>query len=299
VEFMNEGFQSDPVVKAPPEYRFHSVGQITLAAFLGAPLPGFWLASRNFKALGRKKEARKSLYWGVGLTVAAMTIAGILPERFPAMAISLPFIVVSHSIAKQWFAHDLVEHITLGGRMASWWVSVAAGLTSLMIILGLVFGVSMLETDEDEYAELGANMTAVKSDDAEMNQAMQTARDKFPEFWREVSADYKRPIPVLDNCMVKAYFNDPNGAKEGPEHMWVTDLEYDGKLITGTLSDIPHHLRSVKRGQDVSFPIERLSDWIYVKNGKAVGGFTIHLLRSRMSESERKAHDDAYPFRFE
>jgi len=139
----------------------------------------------------------------------------------------------------------------------------------------------------------------VLSTDAEMNSAMQTARDRFPEFWREVSADYNRVIPALGGSMVKAYFDDPGGAPQGGEHMWVCDIEYDGKMITGELADTPRHLQSVRAGQQVSFPLERLSDWLYVDGGKAVGAFTVRFLRNRMSERDRRAHDSHYPFRFE
>jgi len=132
-----------------------------------------------------------------------------------------------------------------------------------------------------------------------MNAAMQTARDRFPEFWREVSNDYKRVIPALGESMVKAYFDDPGGSPQGGEHMWVRGVDYDGKMITGELADTPRHLRSIRAGQQVSFPLERLTDWFYVDDGKAVGAFTVRVLRSRMSEEERRVHDSHYPFRFE
>lgn len=139
----------------------------------------------------------------------------------------------------------------------------------------------------------------VQSADAEMNVAMKTARERFPEFWREVSADYNRVIPALGGSMVKAYFDDPGAAAQGGEHMWVRHIEYDGKTITGELADTPRHLRSVRAGQQVSFPLEHLSDWLYVDSGVAVGAFTVRVLRTRMNAEERQAHDSQYPFRFE
>lgn len=138
----------------------------------------------------------------------------------------------------------------------------------------------------------------VQSADAEMNAAMQTARDRFPEFWREVSADYQRVIPALGGSMVKAYFYDA-GASQSGEHMWVSEVEYDGKTITGVLADTPRELRRLRSGERVSFPLERLSDWFYVEGNKAVGAFTVRLLRKRMSAEQRQAHDSHYPFRFE
>src|SRR5678815_5142821 len=71
----------------------------------------------------------------------------------------------------------------------------------------------------------------VQAADPEMNAAMQIARERFPEFWREVSTDYKRVIPALGGSMVKAYFDDPGGSPQGGEHMWVNEIDYDGKII--------------------------------------------------------------------
>lgn len=141
-------------------------------------------------------------------------------------------------------------------------------------------------------------LITVQSDDPEMLAAMQTARDRFPEFWREVAADYKRVIPALGGSMVKAYLYD-DAAPQNGEHMWVSEVEYDGKTITGVLADTPRELRSVRSGQQVSFPLERLSDWFYVEGGKAIGAFTVRLLRTRMTAEQRRAHDSHYPFRFE
>jgi uncharacterized protein YegJ (DUF2314 family) len=138
----------------------------------------------------------------------------------------------------------------------------------------------------------------VQSGDPEMDAAMQTARDHFPEFWRELAADYRRVIPVYAGAMAKAYFFDSDAPQSG-EHMWVRGIEYDGKTITGILADRPRHIRSVRGGQSASFPLERLSDWFYVEDGKAVGAFTVRLLRTRMTDEQRRAHDSHYPFRFE
>lgn len=141
-------------------------------------------------------------------------------------------------------------------------------------------------------------IVSVLSDDSEMQGAMKAARDSFPEFWREVSLDYQRPIPVLDGVMVKAYFSDRD-KPEGGEHMWVHGVHYDGKAISGTLASQPRHVASVKPGEPVSFPLDRLSDWLHVEDDMAKGAFTVRLLRSRMSVEDRRAHDSHYPFRFD
>ncbi len=47
--------------------------------------------------------------------------------------------------------------------------------------------------------------------------------------------------------MVKAYFCD-EAAPQCGEHMWVSEVEYDGETITGVLADTPQELRSVQSG---------------------------------------------------
>ena len=172
-------------------------------------------------------------------------------------------------------------------------------MTRLLTTLALVGALAGCGRSNTSPMSPNSEIIPVESSDLEMNKAMQTARDRFPEFWREVSADYQRAIPALGGSMVKAYFDDPGGASQGGEHMWVSDVEFDGKAISGVLADTPRHLKSVRTGQHIDFPLARVSDWFYVNGGKAVGAFTVQVLRSRMSEQERQAHDSHYPFRFE
>jgi len=97
--------------------------------------------------------------------------------------------------------------------------------------------------------------------------------------------------------MVLAYLADPD-APTGGEHLWVRRIDFKDGSISGLLASSPQRVKSVKPGQTVSFPIERVSDWFYVLNGKIVGAFTIRLLRERMTFEERAAYDRGYPFSF-
>ena len=168
----------------------------------------------------------------------------------------------------------------------------------VFILLALAASLVGCGRSSSSSSAMSNGIIPVGAGDPQMEAAMREARAHLPEFWRVISDDYKRVIPVYAGAMVKAYFFDPGAPKSG-EHMWVQGVDYDGKTITGTLADTPGHIRSVKTGQQVSFPLERLSDWFYVENGKAVGAYTVKLLRTRMSAIERREHDSHYPFRFE
>lgn len=141
-------------------------------------------------------------------------------------------------------------------------------------------------------------------DDAEMEQAAAKARQTFRYCWREMAWEQRRIIPALDLIAVKASFSDPpeirarNPGGLEMEHMWLLDIEFDGRQIQGTLINSPHSLKSVKEGDRVTIAGKQLFDWMYVISGNVYGGFTVDLMRSRMGKKERKAHDDAWGFDF-
>lgn len=142
------------------------------------------------------------------------------------------------------------------------------------------------------------------SDDPAMEQAAKQARDNFRFFWRELSWERRRIVPGLDVSAVKAAFSDPPEVRarnpEGleVEYMWLSDVDFDGRTIYGTLLNSPDTLQSVSEGDSVEIPLSRLVDWMYSVMGSVCGGFTVDLMRSRMSPGERKQHDNAWGMDF-
>jgi len=125
-------------MRTTPERRLYSLNQITVAALLGSPFPGFWLASRNLNALGRQENSRKCLAWGAGLTVANLVLALVLPERLPGpvfgVALYAFLVVATRSQAKEWFGPELAAHVAAGGQKGSWWVSILAGVAMQVVL---------------------------------------------------------------------------------------------------------------------------------------------------------------------
>ncbi|MGF1579558.1 MAG: DUF2314 domain-containing protein [Gemmataceae bacterium] len=136
-------------------------------------------------------------------------------------------------------------------------------------------------------------------DDPEMLAAYEKARRTFGFFWKEAAMDFNRIIPALSLACVKALFTDNADDPEAPvEHMWVDEVDFDGEHIQGVLASSPNSVRSVESGDEVSLAMKELSDWMFVINDKAYGGFTVQVLRSRMSLTERKEHDGLWGFDF-
>jgi uncharacterized protein len=139
--------------------------------------------------------------------------------------------------------------------------------------------------------------------DPEMQAAYEQARATFRYFWREVSWERRRIIPGLDLACVKAPFSDGDrrartqGQPEA-EQMWVGEVDFDGRVVSGVLLNAPNWLKTVKAGDSVRVPLGDISDWMYVIGGKAYGAYTVNLMRSRMGKKERQEHDSAWGLDF-
>lgn len=134
--------------------------------------------------------------------------------------------------------------------------------------------------------------------DPVLRAATERAQSTFKYLWRELTWEYRRIVPGLDLAAVKAMFADEGARTEDAEHMWLGEVEFDGDRIEATLLNAPHVVRSVKAGDRVELPLDRLEDWMYAIEGRVYGGFTVHAMRARMALAERRAHDEAWGLDF-
>lgn len=139
--------------------------------------------------------------------------------------------------------------------------------------------------------------------DPQMQAAYQQARATFRYFWREVAWERRRIVPALDLACVKAPFSD--GEVEAPEegnpqveHMWLGEVDFDGRNVRGVLLNAPNWLKTVKAGDSACIPLGEISDWMYAISGEVFGAYTVNLLRSRMGQRERQEHDQAWGLNF-
>jgi len=137
-----------------------------------------------------------------------------------------------------------------------------------------------------------------KPDDPEMAKAVAGAVASFKYLWRELTWEYRRIVPGLQLSAIKAAFNDPGGTPDMAEHMWLSEIAFDGERISATLMNAPNGLTSIEEGDRVTLRVDQIEDWMYVIDGHVYGGFTIQVLRAVMSPSERSEHDAAWGFDF-
>ena len=136
--------------------------------------------------------------------------------------------------------------------------------------------------------------------DSEMEAAGAKARETFKYFWRELSWERRRIVPGLDLACVKVAFavEQPVDGQPSVEHMWVDDVDFNGRQISGTLVNSPNWINSVSEGDEVKVTLDELVDWMFAIRGKVYGGFTVNVMRSRMSPSDRREHDKAWDLDF-
>jgi uncharacterized protein YegJ (DUF2314 family) len=121
------------------------------------------------------------------------------------------------------------------------------------------------------------------SDDADMNAAIARARDTLPTFW----ASYDAPKPSETGHGLKVRF------AVGPdrfEHIWMSEVEKlpDGNF-SGRFANQPSDLPGKNEGDQVEFKQVDITDWLFIRNGKVVGGETIRLLLKSMPKEQADA----------
>ncbi|WP_444997621.1 DUF2314 domain-containing protein [Aliikangiella sp. IMCC44359] len=136
--------------------------------------------------------------------------------------------------------------------------------------------------------------------DPEMQDANRKAQETFKYFWRELSWEYRRIVPLLELAIVKVAFRDDSitEKEKSIEYMWINDIEFDGRYISGFLMNTPNWLTNVREGDHVKVKLHELNDWMFVVHGRVFGGFTVNLLRSRMEPKELREHDQAWGYDF-
>ncbi len=113
--------------------------------------------------------------------------------------------------------------------------------------------------------------------DPEMQGAYEKARANFRFFWREVAWERRRIVPALDVACVKAPFSDGDPGTRRTrnpevEQMWLGDVDFDGQAVSGVLLNAPNWLKSVKAGDSARFPLDEITDWMYVDQRRGVWG---------------------------
>ena len=128
----------------------------------------------------------------------------------------------------------------------------------------------------------------IETADGEMAGAMAKARASLPEFWTKL----EQPGSGESDFSLKVAIEGRNAAEV--EHFWLTGISRKDGRITGTISNDPSTVKTVRRGQSYVINPEKISDWMYKRNGKMVGNETMRPLLKRLPAQQAASYRDMY-----
>jgi uncharacterized protein YegJ (DUF2314 family) len=131
----------------------------------------------------------------------------------------------------------------------------------------------------------------VGDNDISMNLAIEKARNTVDEFIKNI----QNPKQNQSYFSVKAMFTDGDNS----EHIWLSDVVFDGNKFTGKIGNEPLEVKTVTFGDQVEVLPLKISDWMIVEDNKLIGGYTIRVLRNTMTVDKKKEFDQTIPFKIE
>jgi uncharacterized protein YegJ (DUF2314 family) len=113
-------------------------------------------------------------------------------------------------------------------------------------------------------------------DEQEMDAAIAQARSSVDRFISELTK------PTGTSHAVKAPIEDDGEV----EHFWLTEVIYRNGKFEGTIGNEPGAVGNVKMGQKWTIGKTEISDWMFMRDGKMHGNYTMRPLLKAMPEGE-------------
>lgn len=123
----------------------------------------------------------------------------------------------------------------------------------------------------------------VADEDKEMNAAIEKSRHTITEFDKAFISKNS----AYGSYSLKTKFN----TQDGGEHIWVSNLTAKDGNYFGVVDNLPESTTDVELGDTIRIDKATISDWMFLEGQRLHGGYTIRLLRDRMSPDERKDFD--------
>jgi len=119
-------------------------------------------------------------------------------------------------------------------------------------------------------------VTVVDKDDPAMLAAFDKARGETDNFIAIMAAgtggSYSVKVAVTDN--------------DQTEYFWLDNLTYANGVFSGTIANEPELVKNVKMGDHIDVKKEAIYDWLYMKDGKMYGNYTVRVLLPKMSKED-------------
>jgi uncharacterized protein YegJ (DUF2314 family) len=126
-------------------------------------------------------------------------------------------------------------------------------------------------------------MYSLLGTDEKMNNAIETARQTLNNF----NTALREKGTNTSDFFLKVRFE----INDMYEHIWIANITYRDNEYFGIINNLPEYTTTVKLGDTIQINKKDITDWMYIQNKTTYGGYTIRLLRERMSDAEKKQFD--------
>jgi uncharacterized protein YegJ (DUF2314 family) len=165
-----------------------------------------------------------------------------------------------------------------------------------LLLLPLFVSCSNPSTQNTGNERLGldtaTDMYAVTAEDSPMNAAIIKAQRSIDAFDKALKA---HPATYTDFAVKKRY----NTADDGGEHMWIGGISIENGHYRGTVNNDAEKTTEVKYGDTVTVRRDEITDWMYLDRNVLRGGYTIRVIRDKMTKEERAKMDSELGFKID
>jgi uncharacterized protein YegJ (DUF2314 family) len=120
----------------------------------------------------------------------------------------------------------------------------------------------------------------IEQSDEEIARIAENARRALPIFFRNLA----RPEKGADNFCVKYPLTADDGG--GIEQVWLGGIRFKDGVYYGSLANTTSH-PDKKKGSTITFDPDAITDWMYIQDGKIIGGRSIKYLLEKIPEDKR------------
>ena len=116
--------------------------------------------------------------------------------------------------------------------------------------------------------------------DEELYRIARHARETLPDFFLHLL----RPSKDESNFMVKYPFRADRDSGFSMEQLWLSGIRFRDGVYYGDVANTPYYISSIKKGDTAAFSISDITDWMYISDGKIIGGYSIKYLLDQIPE---------------
>ena len=113
-------------------------------------------------------------------------------------------------------------------------------------------------------------------DEQEMDQAIARARSEVDQFIAQLAAgngeEFAVKVPIKE--------------KDQVEHFWLTKIEFRDGEFHGEIGNDPGIVSNVKLGQPYTIAKSEITDWMFMRDGKIHGNYTMRPMLKTMPPNE-------------